>query len=187
VKHLVEAHGGAVTVESPGEGQGATFRVQLPIIPVYADDPEVALRSGLVARRGAPPVVAATMLNGLSVLVVDDDDDSRDLVAATVERHGAVVSTAGSATEALRVLADRHIDVLLSDLAMPDVDGYSLIRAIRAQHGAALPAAALTALAREDDRDKAFQAGFNAHLAKPIDAVSLVDTVLRLASRSQLL
>jgi signal transduction histidine kinase/ActR/RegA family two-component response regulator len=180
VKSLVEAHGGTVTGESEGEGRGATFIVRLPIMR-RDDSPAQSTGRYVSALSDADPPVAS--LDGLSVLVVDDDEESRRVVAAYLESCHAAVLTAASAAQAFDVLQNRHVDVLLADIGMPGEDGYALIRRLRAlsaPHVAAIPAAALTAFAREEDRQLALQAGFQAHLAKPIDASALVSAVARL-------
>ena len=178
VRHLVAAHGGVVEVESEGLGRGATFTVRLPFVAVY-DDPDG------IDRPAVSPATDADLasLDGVSVLVVDDDRASRDVAVAALERHGARVVTAASAAEALRVLRAQVVDVLLSDIAMPDEDGYSLIRNVRMLDTpmASVPAAALTSFARDEDREAALGAGFQMHLTKPIDAHSLVAAVARLA------
>jgi len=174
VKQLVEAHGGTVAVTSDGEGRGASFTVTLPARPRPADH-RTALRPEAVP----PP----SSLDGLSVLVVDDDEASRSVVAAHLENHRATVLTAASAAEAFALLMRARVDVLLADVAMPGEDGYSLLRRLRSQDESALrtlPAAALTAFAREEDRREALAAGFQMHLSKPIDAASLVAAVASL-------
>jgi signal transduction histidine kinase/CheY-like chemotaxis protein len=178
VKQLVEAHGGIVSAHSAGEGQGATFTVRMPMAAPRADQL-------LGADRSAPPAlhVDAPSLEGLSVLVVDDDDGSRDVVRAHLESRNAVVLTAASAEEALDLVRRTHVDVLLADVAMPHEDGYALIRKLRtftALNGTFIPAAALTAFARDEDRRQALEAGFQLHLAKPIDAHSLIAAVASL-------
>ncbi len=174
VKHLVEAHGGTVTAESLGEGRGATFTVRLPMLPVpaaaYVETPRAS------ASR-------AFALDGISVLLVDDDADTRQVIASHLEEHHAMVLTAASVSQALDVLQREHVDVLLSDIAMPGEDGYALVRKVRASttpHVASLPAVALTALARDEDRQQALQAGFQLHLAKPIEALPLVTAIATL-------
>ncbi len=180
VKHLVEAHGGNVGVESGGEGRGATFTVRLPIVAVSMD--QTAGLGTELSIQGA----SKASLQGLSVLVVDDDTETREVVAASLESCQAVVRTAASASQAFEVLQREHIDVLLADIAMPGEDGYALIRRLRAlkADAAAIPAAALTALARDEDRQLALDAGFQLHLAKPIDADSLVAAVASLGKLS---
>jgi CheY-like chemotaxis protein/anti-sigma regulatory factor (Ser/Thr protein kinase) len=184
VKHLIDAHGGTVSAHSAGEGRGATFLVKLPAAAMSpAVDQPVDER-----RRPLPPTsfVTAQSLEGVSVLVVDDDEQSRLVVAAHLEAYHAAVMTAPSAAAALDVLAHHHVDVLLADIAMPGEDGYSLIRKLRAFHSpaiASIPAAALTAFARNEDRQQALEAGFQLHLAKPIDAETLVNAVATLGGR----
>jgi signal transduction histidine kinase/CheY-like chemotaxis protein len=180
VKHLVEAHGGSVRVESSGEGRGATFTVRLPIVAVSIDQ-----TAGLGTELSVQGASKAS-LQGISVLVVDDDTETRDVVAASLESCQAVVRTAASASQAFEVLQREHIDVLLADIAMPGEDGYALIRRLRAlkADAAGIPAAALTALARDEDRQLALDAGFQLHLSKPIDADSLVAAVASLGKLS---
>ena len=183
VKHLVDAHGGSVSATSAGVGRGATFAVRLPTVGSAAADDAVDER-----RRPIPTValVASESLEGVSVLVVDDDEQSRLVVAAYLEAHHARVITAPSAAVALDVVQHEHVDVLLADIAMPGEDGYSLIRKLRALETpslASIPAAALTAFARNEDRQQALQAGFQLHLAKPIDVQTLISAVATLGGR----
>jgi len=183
VKHLVQAHGGVVTAHSAGEGQGATFIVRLPTAIASADHGETGIANDMPI---TPPAWSPTLLQGLSVLVVDDEEPARQVVATQLEEHRATVLTAASAAEALDVLQREHVDVLLSDIAMPDEDGYGLIRRLRGLHPApiaSIPAAALTAFARNEDRLEALRAGFQLHLAKPIDGHSLVTAVARLGNK----
>jgi signal transduction histidine kinase/ActR/RegA family two-component response regulator len=174
VKHLVEAHGGTVTADSPGHGQGAVFMVRLPTVASAPPRAAEALQSG------RPPTDVS--LQGLRVLVVDDDEESRHVLIAHLESSRATVLSAGSAAEALDLLQRESVNVLLADIAMPGEDGYSLIRKLRTIDAAVanVPAAALTAFAREEDRQAAFRAGFQLHLAKPIDAGSLIAAVATL-------
>ena len=177
VKSLVEAHDGSVTVQSEGEGRGATFVVRLPVAvwerpgsPAVADHP-------------AAPDREVPSLDGIRVLVVDDDEQSREVVAAHLSDRRADVLTAKSAAEAFALLQRERVDVLLADIGMPGEDGYSLIRRIRALSPpgvASVPAAALTAFAREEDRALALNAGFQMHLAKPIDSSALIAAVATL-------
>ena len=176
VKHLVEAHGGSIDVDSAGEGHGATFTVRLPLARVVHHR---ASGDAQLASTGKDP----GSLDGLSVLVVDDDEDTRRVMTAYLEAHQATVRTAASAADALVFLRRERIDVLLADVAMPGEDGYSLIRKLRAEpasRAATIPAAALTAFAREEDRVAALEAGFQMHLAKPIDVGSLIAAVAAL-------
>jgi CheY-like chemotaxis protein/anti-sigma regulatory factor (Ser/Thr protein kinase) len=185
VRHLVDAHGGTVSAHSAGEGRGATFVVKLPTAAMTS----LAREPIEDRRRPLPPMplAAAQSLEGVSVLVVDDDEQSRLVVAAHLEAYHAAVITAPSAATALDVLQRQHVDVLLADIAMPGEDGYSLIRKLRALDApsiAAIPAAALTAFARNEDRQQALEAGFQLHLAKPIDADALVSAVATLGRRA---
>jgi signal transduction histidine kinase/CheY-like chemotaxis protein len=173
VRPLVEAHGGTVSAHSAGPGLGATFDVVLPRRPV----------SGYTTPMSPAPE-AAPLLRGISVLVVDDDPSSLDFAKSSLEHHGAVVMTAVSVQEARERLARQPPDVLLSDLRMPGEDGIQLIREVRAldsQRGTRTPAAALTALARTEDRRRALSAGYQMHVAKPIDPFELAVTVEQLA------
>jgi signal transduction histidine kinase/ActR/RegA family two-component response regulator len=185
VRHLVDAHGGTVCAHSAGEGRGATFVVKLPTAAMSSLIPEPIEDR----RRPLPPMAlaAAQSLEGVSVLVVDDDEQSRLVVAAHLEAYRAAVITAPSAATALDVLQRQHVDVLLADIAMPGEDGYALIRKLRALDApsiASIPAAALTAFARNEDRQQALEAGFQLHLAKPIDAETLVSAVATLGRRA---
>jgi PAS domain S-box-containing protein len=186
VRHLVEMHGGTVQAESEGEGQGATFTVMLPLI---------ATRSVRV-RPEAPrvhPTASDTVafdcpseLVGLHVLVVDDEEDARSLITAVLEKCEARVTAVASAAEALIALRELRPDVLLSDLGMPEEDGYSLIarvRALPAAQGGLTPAAALTAYARVEDRMRVLRSGFQIHLPKPVEPAELVAVIANLAGR----
>lgn len=183
-KHLVELHGGAIFAESEGPGRGAVFTVRLPIAPLRAtssapEDP----RPGALADPALPPAPA---LAGVRVLVVDDEADTRELMASVLAEGEATVATAASAAEALALLQELRPDVLVSDIGMPGEDGYSLIRRVRAlapEAGGRTPAVALTAYARAEDRTRAMAAGFNVHVAKPIEPAELMVTVASLAGR----
>jgi PAS domain S-box-containing protein len=184
VKHLVEAHDGTVRCESAGKGQGATFTVRLPIVAVYSGEGGSDDTARRMPSRTSLAAPTATTLSGITVLVVDDDNESRELLTVTLETYGAGVVTTASSAEAVHTLGTHSVDVLLADIAMPGEDGYSLIRAIRAQEVSSqshLPAAALTSFTGDDDRQRALQAGFEAHLAKPIDTHSLIEAVASLA------
>jgi signal transduction histidine kinase/ActR/RegA family two-component response regulator len=175
VKALVEAHRGTVSAYSAGPGKGATFVVRLPLantVPAVAPGHALPLGSEL-----------GTSLGGVSVLVVDDDLESREIVAAYLRTSGAQVTTSDSAAVALDTLTRQAVDVLIADIGMPEEDGYSLVRRVRALNGRAalVPAAALTAFVREEDRQRSFQAGFQMHLAKPVDPAALLAAVAALA------
>ena len=184
VRHLVEAHGGTVRSESSGRGRGATFTVRLPVIPVHQAAPGGALTAGAPAGPEGPWPLAR--LSRIRVLVVDDDPDSREVVREVLEQAGATVSLAASTREALASIAEEPPDVLLSDLGMPEEDGYQLLRSVRAlakDAGGGVPAAALTAYTQAEDRRAAQDAGFQSYLAKPIDPAELTAAVARLAGR----
>ena len=182
VRHLVEAHGGTVSAESPGEGLGTTFSIYLPLLTVRAGEPE---REVVGALRSAAH--AAESLRGVRVLTVDDNSDTRDLVEAVLSRCGAEVRTSASAAEALTVLREWRPDVMLSDIGMPHEDGYELIRRVRAldtSQGGCVPAAALTAYARDEDRGLTLAAGFQMHLVKPVNPAELIAAVACLSRQS---
>ena len=180
VKSLVEAHKGSVRVHSAGEGTGCTFVVTLPV--AVWEQPEDAASVG-----DSHPAMEIPSLAGVRVLVVDDDDESRDVVAAHLHGCHAAVSTVPSAADGFELLQREHFDVLLADIGMPGEDGYSLIQRVRSQcrpDSASIPAAALTAFAREEDRDCALRAGFQLHLPKPIEASALAAAVAALYARA---
>ena len=177
VKSLVEAHSGTIEAQSGGEGCGATFIVRLPA--VFSAPDSIPAFPSMAASGSA----SDQSLDGISVLVVDDDRSSLDVVVAHLQHCGAHVITAGSAPDAREIVEKERVDVLLADIGMPGEDGYSLIRRIRTSDigsTARIPAAALTALARREDRQQALQAGFQLHLTKPVDPRSLVAAVTRL-------
>jgi signal transduction histidine kinase/ActR/RegA family two-component response regulator len=179
VKSLVEAHSGIVSVHSAGQDRGATFIVRLPI--AVSDASSAAADATPVRRERSRDVPS---LRGVTVLMVDDDQESREVVAAHLIECGAAVLTAASAREAFDLLQHQNVSVLLADIGMPEEDGYTLIRRIRAlssMHVAAIPAAALTAFARDEDRAEALEAGFQLHLPKPVDAFSLATAVATLS------
>jgi PAS domain S-box-containing protein len=175
VRHLVELHGGIITAASDGAGRGATFTVTLPTV-VSAGRPETAP----LAR---PTAAGGRLLDGVRVLAVEDHADSRELIRAALAERGAEILVAGSVDDALAVLDREPIDVLISDVGMPLRDGYALVEALRelerARGRRAIPAIALTAYAGRDDRERLLAAGFQVHVAKPIDPDVLADTVAR--------
>ena len=184
VHQLVDLHGGSVSVYSDGEGQGATFTISLPFVGVVnSQQMEAAPPSSddIVPFDGLPSLV------GLKVLVVDDEADTRELICEVLRGCGSEVIMSSSAAEALVDLKKHKPDVLISDLGMPDEDGYSLITKIRAlpsEQGGQIPAAALTAYARAEDRMRVLRSGFQFHLPKPVDAAELVTVVASLAGRA---
>ncbi|RPH54400.1 sensor histidine kinase, partial [bacterium] len=175
VRQLVELHGGTVRAESFGEGRGATFVVSLPL--AVSGEPEERRRSRTGG--GHRPV----SLDGVRVLVVDDEADARDLLGQILSRSGAEVEVAASAAEGLEALERFQPHVVVSDISMPGQDGYDFIRTLR-RRGHHLPDAALTAFARVEDRRRALLAGFQIHLAKPIDPGELTAAVASLAGRA---
>jgi CheY-like chemotaxis protein len=175
VSHLVELHGGRVNAHSDGEGTGATFTVELPIVAAPGDA-SVEVRDETAGAQGS------SHLDGVKVLVVEDDADTRELVASLLAQHGAEPMTAANARDGLEAFRRRPPDVLVCDIAMPGGDGYSFLTAVRASSGDVyVPAMALTAYARLEDRERALAAGFDVHLAKPVEPTTLVIAVARLA------
>ncbi|MDB4929042.1 MAG: rpfC, partial [Myxococcaceae bacterium] len=185
VRHIVELHGGTVEVASEGEGRGSRFTVSLPRKAAahpaeVSSAPERALRPS-----GEPRPLPA--LDGVHVVVVDDHEDIREWLRALLEEVGARVRVAGSAAEALRLVEAEHPAMLVADIGLPGEDGYALVEKLRALPsgmGGAIPAVALTAYTRGTDRDRALQAGFTCHIAKPVDPVELVSVVARLSGRA---
>ena len=174
VKLIVEMHGGEVRAESAGPGLGATFTVTLPITtqPTAATEPAPAAAS-------APPPSSDTPLAGVRVLVIDDEPDALEVVSMILSAHGAEVTSAASGSDALGILDRAEVDVIVSDIAMPGLDGYDLLARIRRKRP--LPAVALTAYARAEDVERARAAGFQRHLPKPVSAAQLVETINGLA------
>ncbi|RYG64464.1 response regulator, partial [bacterium] len=190
VRHLIEMHGGSVKVESPGLGQGSTFTLALPIYAAISEPGSVASgqQVGGAESNAIQNEESRQLLNGLHVMVVDDQEDTRTFLAVALKQHGATVSLCASAKEVLKAIEGQKPDVLLSDIGMPDEDGYSLIRRIRAlppEQGGQIPAAALTAFASLEDRDRILQAGFQAHVPKPVDATELANIVVLLVASGQ--
>lgn len=171
VRYLVELHGGTVQAASPGEGQGATFTVKLPLIPT----------AKLNHNDIVPYNFSDFNFHGLQALLVDDDTDSREVIAFLLEEHGFQVTQAQSAYDALSILEQAKFDLLISDIGMPDMDGYTLIRQIRKlspSKGEEIPAIALTAYAGEINQQLAIAAGFQQHISKPIDPEILMRVIL---------
>jgi PAS domain S-box-containing protein len=187
VRHIVELHGGSVHADSAGPGQGSTFTVKLPMMVVQ---PSISARKRehpLAERR--TPLAQLSDLNGVTVLAVDDEEDALGLLRVVLETAGANVATASSALAALEMIEPLNPDVLVADIGMPEIDGFELIRRVRALPNSEVsnvPAAALTAFARSEDRTKALQSGFEMHLAKPVDPGELVASVATLVRRKRI-
>ncbi|MBE9227820.1 response regulator, partial [Phormidium sp. LEGE 05292] len=178
VRQLVEAHGGTITADSPGEGLGATFTVRLPLLNVA---PESVPTEELQNQEAD--------LTGFRILTVDDDSDARQLLTEILTLYGAEVLSLTSASEVLANLESFQPDVLISDIGMPEVDGYCLIQQIRAlspEKGGLIPAIALTAYAREDDYHRVIASGYQRHVTKPLEPEKLVQTVLAIGQRKHL-
>jgi len=185
VHQLVDLHGGTVAVQSEGEGKGATFTITLPFVGVISQKEAEAVHptesAEILSFDGLPS------LEGLKVLVVDDEADTGELIGEVLRECGSEVIITRSAAEALVALEHHKPDILISDLGMPDEDGYSLIEKIRAlpsERGGNIPAAALTAYARAEDRMRVLRSGFQFHLPKPVDSAELVTVVASLAGRA---
>ena len=177
VKQLVELHGGSVRADSPGENLGATFTVVLPVAALHHEPVPSTAAAAAVSESSLP------QLRGIRVLALDDDQDSLEVIKRILSGRGAEVETAASVEEALEKVVRFKPDVMLSDIGMPGQDGYEFIRRVRAlPEGASVPAAALTALARSEDRTRALTAGFQNHISKPVASAEIVATVHSLAS-----
>jgi signal transduction histidine kinase/ActR/RegA family two-component response regulator len=178
VKSIVELHGGSVTASSPGREQGSSFIVRIPAAPrTEAVD---AASAGAIAR-GEIHLQPSSLLAGLRILVVDDEPDSADLLKELLQAAGATVATACSAATGFEHVAANHPDVLVSDISMPGEDGFTFIGRVRSLGRARIPALAVTAYARAEDRARALAAGFDMHVSKPIEPAELVDLVDTLA------
>lgn len=170
-KQIVDLHGGTIQATSPGDGKGATFTVRLPL-----------LEEQIQAPKSRAAATTEQALENIRILVVEDDDDSRELLTFALQAYGAVVTTVSSARAALERLQEQPPDVLVSDIGMPEMDGYTLMQKIReTPHLKHIPAIALTSYVGEIDQQRAFDVGFQAHLPKPIQIVSLVETIAKLA------
>ncbi|MBN4002353.1 PAS domain-containing protein [Nostoc sp. LPT] len=178
VRHLVELHGGTVRADSPGIGQGAVFTVRLPVMK----ESEGAGEAG-----GAGEIFNLSVLRGLRILIVDDDVDTREFLHFLLQQNGALITAAASVNEALKILTQAVPNLLISDLGMPEMDGYSLIRMLRAmpkEEGGEIPAIALTAYAGESDRDRVLAAGFQKHIAKPVQPTELLTSIADLLGQN---
>jgi CheY-like chemotaxis protein len=194
VKQLVELHGGTVRAYSEGENKGSTFTVELPLASTRperarqeegAPPAQLAITSLEGDDRGLIPAAGEPLsLGGVRVMVVEDEPDARELICRVLEHRNANVYCAGSAEEALNAMQDFQPDVLVSDIGMPEKDGYELIREVRsrsADRGGATPAIALTAFARTEDRTRALLAGYQMHVSKPVEPAELIASVASMA------
>jgi NO-binding membrane sensor protein with MHYT domain/CheY-like chemotaxis protein/two-component sensor histidine kinase len=183
VRQLVELHGGTIEADSPGQDAGTTFTLRLPL----AESAPKAMPSAPSPLRAAPEThVGAADLSGLKVLVVDDAPDTLDVLEQILRHGGAVTVSAANAAQALELLRRERPDVIVSDIGMPEIDGMEMMRRIRrraAHEGGMTPAIALTALTRQDDRNRAFRAGFTDYLAKPVEPGELVASIAQAAQR----
>jgi signal transduction histidine kinase/CheY-like chemotaxis protein len=178
VRHLVELHGGTVSVESRGEGQGAIFTIKIPL--VQPQQPLIEAETNGAARPENSGTSAPVSLNGLNILIVDDEADAREMVKMFLENSGANVTAANSVTEALEKLQRKVPDLIISDIGMPDINGYQFIEKVRSlppENGGTVPAVALTAYSRGEDVKRALRAGYQKHIAKPIEMNKLAVTV----------
>lgn len=181
VRHIVEMHGGTVQAASEGLGRGASFTVMLPVISNITVEPDQRVHP--TGRVTIPLEDSPIRLEGINILVVDDEADTRSWLKAGLESHGASVAAAGSADEAIESISVQIPDVLISDIGMPLADGYELIKRLRQQpsdQGGRLPAIALTAYARAEDRLRALRAGYQMHVAKPVELTELITVVASL-------
>jgi PAS domain S-box-containing protein len=184
VRHLVELHGGSISAESGGLGHGSVFTVELPLAQERRDPARAEERRREVERRRSRK--GSVRLDGVHVLLVEDDEDSRKLLGAMLKRYGARVTSTKSAAEAISVFATDVPDVLVSDIGMPDEDGYEFIRKLRAlppEKGGRTPAIALTGYASRKDRERALAAGYDKHMAKPIEQADMISAIAALIGR----
>lgn len=184
VRHLVELHGGTISAESEGIGHGSTFTVDLPLAEERRDPARAEERRREVERRRNR--TDRVRLDGVHVLLVEDDDDSRKLLSTMLKRYGAKVTSTKSAAEALGVFSRELPDVLISDIGMPDEDGYELIRKLRSlpdDKGGSTPAIALTGYASRKDRERALDAGYHKHMAKPVEQAEMMAAIASLVDR----
>jgi len=179
-RHLVEIHGGTIRAQSNGEDRGATFTIRLPLL-------EASVGSATRADQNQHKLAQSQqLLSGVNVLLVDDDSDTLTLMTTALTRRQANVTAVSSAVEAIQAITRKRPDVLVSDIAMPDEDGYGLIEKVRLlENGASdnIPAVAITAYAKDEDRERALSAGFQIYLAKPVELTELISVVARAAKR----
>jgi len=179
-RHLIEIHGGTIRAESAGSGQGSSFTIKLPLldsgssVAVISESPDTAA------------VEASDSLTGLHILLVDDDADTLEMMTTALTSKKADVTAVGTVSEAMKAIKNHWPDVLVSDIAMPEEDGYGLIakvRSLEANGHRSIPAVAITAYAKDEDRDRALISGFQSYLAKPVELTELISVVARAAKR----
>ena len=178
-RHLVEIHGGTIRASSRGEGEGATFTITLPLV-------EAVTKAAEMAAVSANGLSSAPQLSGVNVLLVDDDSDTLNVMATALAGRQANVTAVSSAGEAIQAIKQKRPDVLVSDIAMPDLDGYGLIakvRSLESGEAQSIPAVAITAYAKEEDRKRALSSGFQIYLPKPVELTELVRVVARAVRR----
>lgn len=183
VRHITELHGGRASAESQGTGEGATFMVELPVVTKGLEEDEVQAYGSIVTANTSELEAVTDVLKGLTVLIVDDQEDTLALLSMLLKRSGVEVSAASSVTAAMQMMEEMKPDLILADIGMPDEDGYSLIKRVRAlpeEKGGGAPAVAVTAYAGDLDRERMLSAGFNEHLAKPFEADELLELIYRL-------
>jgi CheY-like chemotaxis protein len=185
VRQLVEMHGGTVHAESAGDGKGATFVIKLPRMiaayPASGDTGELVKPREMIE---LPEAESKPKLSNLHILIVDDEPDSHELLRVVLEQSGATVEAASNAADAFKKLDRTRFDILISDIGMPHTDGYELIQKIRrlgSNENKRIPAVALTAYARVEDRVRALDAGFQTHIAKPVEPVEMIAVIVSLA------
>ncbi len=187
VRQIVELHGGTVAVESAGLGKGAKFIVSFPLLPLRTETFGEISRVHPGAQTGESTTIEVKAeLADLQILVVDDEADSRDVLKQLLNLSGVIVTTAGSASEAFKLVKSEKFDLIISDIGMPEEDGFSLIGKIRKlpeKHVNQIPAIALTAYARTEDRIQSLQAGFQMHIAKPVNHSELIAIIANLTNR----
>ena len=182
VRHLVELHDGTVSVESAGENTGTTFTVTLPAV----GEPEFIAESEKT--KNAPSIENAQTSRSVRILLVEDDEDSREMLKTLFEQSGMQVTDVGSAAEAVEIIQQIRADVLISDIGLPNEDGYELIGKVRRlapEHGGLTPAIALTGYVSTQDRHHALEVGYQEHLSKPVDIDELLELVRRLTGSEE--
>jgi CheY-like chemotaxis protein len=185
VRQIVELHGGTAHVFSEGKGTGTNFTVKLPLHPVYQKNTAEDREHPAISEK-YQEIEFSGQLNGSSILIVDDEKDSVELLKTALEHGGAAVQTATSAKAALELLERENFNLMISDIEMPEEDGYTLIKKVRslpATKSGEISAVALTAYARSEDRMKALRAGFQMHIAKPVEITELLEVILSLINR----